>query len=58
MLGAPISYYAGHKLGALNYPNGIAQSSVFLGLSWGFVVLFFSRFEKLNLSKLILFPSK
>lgn len=52
MIGAPVSYYAGHKLGALNYPNSITQASVFLGVSWGLIVLFFSQFEKMNFTKL------
>jgi hypothetical protein len=45
-LGGPISYYAGHKLGALEYPTDFATASFLLSISWSAVVLFFTQYEK------------
>lgn len=50
--GAPISYYAAHKLGALTYPNGFVNACIYLSITWSLVILFFSQYEKLSLLRL------
>ena len=45
-LGAPLSYYAGSKLGALSYPQGLFMINVLLSLSWAIVMPLFTHFER------------
>ena len=44
-IGAPLSYFAGVKLGALTYPNGAIQISIMIGTAWAFVTYFFAQYH-------------
>ena len=46
-IGAPASYYAGNRLGALSYPNDAFYISLLLSISWAFVMYFFVHYERL-----------
>lgn len=44
-IGAPLSYFAGVKLGALSYPNGPILISLMIGTSWALIMYFFSQYH-------------
>ena len=52
LIGAPMSYYAGFRLGSVNFPNGFAVCSIYISISWAFVVYFLTNFEKLFIKKI------
>ena len=45
-IGAPLSYFAGSKLGALTYPQGLLMINILLSLSWAIVMPLFTHFER------------
>ena len=45
-IGAPMSYYAGSKLDALSYPQGLFTINILLAISWALVMIIFTQYER------------
>ena len=45
-IGAPLSYFAGSKLGALTYPQGLLMIHILLSISWAIIMPLFTHFER------------
>ena len=50
-IGAPLSYYAGNRIGAISYPNGAFNISILLSISWACITYFFTHYERLFQNK-------
>lgn len=46
-IGAPLSYLAGNRLGALSYPDGLLMINILLSISWAAVMCGFTQFDRL-----------
>ena len=46
-IGAPLSYYAGHRIGAVDFPSGFVSFCIAISLSWSIVMCIFVNFEQI-----------